>query len=385
VSEDKATVHVRLYPTSDQAALLRAHCQEYITTINVLTRALDAGILPEPASTKDFTAALPSAVKNQALRDARAVVKRALALGRLPRLRKPICHWNNQNWRLESQAEGDHLVLPVFQCGKVGQIAIRCALHRPLTQEGTPGLLRVKRKRGKWMVEIAFTLPTPEPTSAHGIMGIDLGIKIPAVVHVIGGRSGKGERYFGNGRNQRFHRCRFYYQRKTLQQAGKTRAVKARQGKERRWMRAVNHTLSHRIVIHAQQQGVGIIRLEHLVGIRQGITQHTARTSGGASGRHAAKRMANARKNNRMKNTWAFFQLTAFITYKAERLGMLVEAVDPAYTSQTCPACAARNHAADRRYVCATCGWQGHRDVVGAINISRRAGAHGDSARATGA
>jgi len=387
MSEHTTTFLARLYPTPEQAALLRAHCQEYLATINVLTQALDAGIFPAQGSTKDFTAALPSAVKNQALRDARSVAKRAVALGRLPRLRKPICQWNNQNWRVE----GDHLVLPVWQNGKVSQIALRCTARTPPAQEGTPGLLRVKRKRGKWLAEIAVTLPAPEPTAAQGVMGVDLGIKIPAVVHSIG----KGARFFGNGREQRFRRRHFYRQRKALQQAGKTRAVKARQGKERRWMRAVNHTLSHRIVSHAQQQGVGVIRLEHLGGIRQGITQHspqhTARTSGGASSRHAAKRAANARKNNRMKNTWAFFQLTTFITYKAERLGMRVEQVAPAYTSQTCPACAARNHAADRRYVCATCGWQGHRDVVGAINISRRApvfvsaGAHGDSARATGA
>jgi hypothetical protein len=64
VSELKTTVLVRLYPTPDQAATLQAHCQEYISTINVLVQALDSDVLPEDASTKDFTAALPSAVKN---------------------------------------------------------------------------------------------------------------------------------------------------------------------------------------------------------------------------------------------------------------------------------------------------------------------------------
>jgi putative transposase len=372
----KTTVQVRLYPTPQQAALLRAHCQEYLSTITVLVAALDSDVLPDGgacASTKDFTAALPSAVKNQALRDAHSVWKRSCDLGRIPVLRKPVCQWNNQNWRIEN----DRLLLPIYQDGTVQQMAIRCA-RVPL--DGTPGLLRITRKRSKWIADIALTLPEPEPTPEQGIMGVDLGIKLPAVVHLIG----KGTRYFGNGRYQRFRRRRFYAGRKQLQQAGKVRALRKSRGKERHWMRDINHKLSRQIVLHAQQQGVGVIRLERLAGIRRRIShpsQRTARTSRGATARKAAK----ARKNNRMKNTWPFFQLTQFITYKAERLGMHVEQVNPSYTSQTCPACFARNKADDRRYVCAACGWMGHRDAVGAINIARDTGRRGDSAGATGA
>ena len=122
MSELKTTVQVRLYPTSEQAAILRAHCQEYISTVNVLVAALDSDVLPDGGkgtSTKDFTAALPSAVKNQALRDARSVWKRSCALGGIPLLHKPICQWNNQNWRMEDE----RLVLPVAQDGKVRQIS----------------------------------------------------------------------------------------------------------------------------------------------------------------------------------------------------------------------------------------------------------------------
>src|SRR5579872_956306 len=198
----KTTVQVRLYPTPEQAALLRAHCQEYISTINVLVAALDSDVLPDGGkgvSTKDFIAALPSAVKNQALRDARSLWNRSFVLGVLPILRKPICQWNNQNWRIE----GDRLLIPVCQDGKVQQISIRCAPRAPA---GTPGLLRIKRKRGKWVAEVAYTLPEPEPTSGERIMGVDLGIKVPAVVHIIG----SGTRYVGNGRMQRAKRCQFY-------------------------------------------------------------------------------------------------------------------------------------------------------------------------------
>jgi IS605 OrfB family transposase len=357
-------VLVRLYPTPDQAAILRAHCQEYISTINVLVQALDSDVLPNgggDASTKDFTVVLPSAVKNQALRDARSVWKRSFELDSIPVLRRPICQWNKQNWRID----GDTLVIPVCQDGKVGQIAVRCSAALPL---GQPGVLRIKRKRGKWVADVAYTLPEPEPAQGEGIMGIDLGVKVPAVVHIIG----KGNRFFGNGRAQRAKRRQFYAGRKQLQRAKKVRAIRKSQGKERRWMRDTNHKLSHQIVAHAQQQRVGTIRMEQLAGIRR----RTARTSGGAN-------KPKARKNNRMIATWAFYQLATFIAYKAERAGIAVEWVDPAYTSQTCPACFQRNTATDRRYVCAACGWTGHRDCVGAINNSRRTGRRGHSAGAT--
>ena len=356
----KTTLQVRLYPTPEQGRLLMGHCQEYISTVNILVAAYDSDVLEGRVSTKDFTAHLPSAVKNQALRDAHSIFKRSFELGCIPHLKKPVCQWNNQNWRIEERV----LVFPVFLNGKIQQVRIACA---DVVVEGKAGILRIKKKRGKWIADIASTGEDAPPTDGQAVMGIDLGIKVPAVAHV----SGRGTRFFGNGRYQRSMRRRFYSRRKKLQKAKKTRAVKKSNGKEARWMKNVNHQLSRQIVNHAHEQGVGTIKVESLAGIRKGTT----RTSRGAK----------ARKNNRMKNSWSFYQLTAFISYKAKRIGINVEQVDPAYTSQECPACSARTQAQDRTYVCAECGWMGHRDRVGAINISRRAGLSDKRIGATGA
>jgi IS605 OrfB family transposase len=321
---------------------------------------MDSDVIPGKVSTKDFTAQLPSAVKNQALRDAQSVFKRSLELGCIPVLKKPICQWNNQNWQMTDRM----LTLPMSLSGKVQQVDIPC---QGVVYVGKPGLLRIKKKRGKWMADIALTEEDTEPSKAEGVMGIDLGIKVPAVAYV----SGKGTRFFGNGRYQRHMRRRFYARRKQLQKAKKTRAVRKSKGKEARWMKNLNHQLSRQIVNHAKEQGVGTIKIESLHGIRRGTT--------------STSRGANARKNNRMKNSWSFYQLSLFISYKAARLGIKVEQVDPAYTSQECPACGARNKAQDRTYVCADCAWMGHRDKVGAVNISRRAGLPDKRASATGA
>jgi putative transposase len=306
------TLQVRLYPTPEQSHVLMSHCQEYISMVDVLVSALDADVIAhdDTFSTKDFVTALPSCVKNQALRDARSVFKRALELDCIPVLKKPICPWNNQNWSLEQGI----LTVPVSLGGKTQQIHIHCA---DVALAGLPGILRIKKKRGKWIADVTMTIAKPKSVEQDGVMGIDLGMKVPAVAYV----SGKGARFFGNGRSQRYMRRRFYARRKSLQKVKKVRAVKKSQGKEVRWM----------------------------------------------------------------KNTWSFSQLTHFISYKAERLGVRVEAVDPAYTSQECPACSTHNKAQDRTYVCAECGWRGHRDTVGAIIISRRAGLAGDRRGATGA
>jgi putative transposase len=45
-----------------------------------------------------------------------------------------------------------------------------------------------------------------------------------------------------------------------------------------------------------------------------------------------------------------------------------MELQEESYTSQTCPACFKRHKPKGRDYIC-SCGFIGHRDVVGATNI----------------
>jgi IS605 OrfB family transposase len=128
----------------------------------------------------------------------------------------------------------------------------------------------------------------------------------------------------------------------------KLTAIRKRTNKERRWMRDTDHKISRQLVNYAKDNHVSTIRLEKLSGIRQ-----TARTS---------------RKNAKNLHSWSFYRLAQYIEYKAILAGMKVEYVDPKYTSQKCPACGKRNKANDRKYRCG-CGYQGHRDIVGALNI----------------
>jgi hypothetical protein len=57
-----------------------------------------------------------------------------------------------------------------------------------------------------------------------------------------------------------------------------------------------------------------------------------------------------------MMSGWSFGQLQAFVAYKAERCGIRIEYVDPAYTSQTCAQCGALGVRRGDLFSCTTCG-----------------------------
>lgn len=76
--------------------------------------------------------------------------------------------------------------------GNVRQVHISCD---GLMYAGKPGLLRIKKKRGKWRADITFALQEAQPTEETGVMGVDMGIKVPAVTYVVS----KGMRFSNNG------------------------------------------------------------------------------------------------------------------------------------------------------------------------------------------
>ena len=75
------------------------------------------------------------------------------------------------------------------------------------------------------------------------------------------------------------------------------------------------------------------------------------------------------KKANQKLHQWAFSKFQHMITYKAKAVGITVETENEAYTSQTCPSCRHRKKTNNRNYKCSKCGWNGHRDIVGASNI----------------
>lgn len=75
------------------------------------------------------------------------------------------------------------------------------------------------------------------------------------------------------------------------------------------------------------------------------------------------------RKSQQKVSNWSHGKIRRYIGYKAKDVGIVVvDDVDESYTSQTCPACGRRNKPRGRNYRC-SCGFTGHRDAVGSVNI----------------
>jgi putative transposase len=85
--------------------------------------------------------------------------------------------------------------------------------------------------------------------------------------------------------------------------------------------------------------------------------------------RDVADEVALGKRTNQKVSGWNHGQVRKYTTYKAAAEGIAVKLQNEAYTSQTCPSCGNRHKPQGRVYRCSVCGFRGHRDIVGQINI----------------
>ena len=204
-------------------------------------------------------------------------------------------------------------------------------------------------RKGEFYLCTTCEVPKDAPKAPKGWLGVDLGIANIAT-------DGDGQQYSGNHVKNVRHRNRRL--RARLQSKGTKsakRKLKRLSGREARFAKDVNHTISKRLVAKAQDTARGIA-LEDLTHIRSRITvQRAQRTT---------------------LHSWSFFQLRAFITYKAQRVGVAVALVDPRNTSRQCAVCGhidKANRPKQDVFLCTSCGHAAHADVNAAVNIGRRA------------
>lgn len=179
-----------------------------------------------------------------------------------------------------------------------------------------------KRQDGSYYVNLQIKSEAPDPMPSKRVIGVDMGRRDIAVTSI-------GDKWDGQqitDIRDKFVRVRASLQQKASKGTRSTRR-RARQilqrlsGTERRYQTWLNHNISKLIVLSALQHNA-IIAIEDLTGIRERTNQQP---------RNKTER--------RRSNSWAFFQLRLFLSYKSVKLGVELVAVNPAYTSQTCHKC----------------------------------------------
>ncbi len=197
----------------------------------------------------------------------------------------------------------------------------------------------------------------PPKRRGDGVVGVDIGEIHPIVSH-----DGQHTEIY----NGRYIRSLYRHRNKVLAEFHQMLSRCKRHSKRwwrltrRKWKRmkkidaqikdALNkHTTN--FVKSTAERNIGTIVLGDLTGIRININY--------------------SKRSNQKLHQWAFSKITSLITYKAKELGIKVEQIDEAYTSQTCPKCGNRKKSNNRNYTC-KCGFKYHRDGVGAINIRRK-------------
>jgi putative transposase len=224
------TVKMKLMPTKEQKQDFIRMSKAYIKVVNdLVTEMVKAGQLLKLTS-KDVCAEIPSAVKNQAIRDAKSVYRRSKELNKVPILKKPVCIWNNQNYKVNENV----IEFPVWRNGKSRRVTVKAVLteyQRQLLQH-KKGALRITKKSNKWIAQISVTVPEPKPKPSDIVMGVDLGLKVPAVAVTSTGKT----IFVGNGRQNKYVRRTFKFKRRKLGKAKKLDAIRKLKDKEKRWL-----------------------------------------------------------------------------------------------------------------------------------------------------
>lgn len=356
---------IKLYVTREQRELITKAMAEYINTVNSLVSDAMKGAPVKRYTSKDVSAELPSAVINQSIRDANSIVRKhykacmktilrnkklkeegkdiVFLAPNVPVLKRLCLYVNNQNYRIIDNC----ISFPMRISGKTTRISVKIKMtetQKTVLSVHKLGTMRIVIKNGTLICQPVYEKEESLYKGEGNVMGIDLGIKCPAVGYCSDG----SVKFYGNGRRNKYMRRHYAYLRKRLQRAKHMDVVKRINNKEQRIMKDIDHKISHDIIEMAVSHNVKVIKLERLSNIRS-----TARKS---------------RKNDHSLHNWSFYRLAQFIEYKARLAGITVEYVNPAYTSQRCPVCGNVHHADDRNYVC-ECGFHTHRDLLGAMNI----------------
>jgi putative transposase len=217
------------------------------------------------------------------------------------------------------------------------------------------GTAKFVMKHGKFFSHIPMTkeIESVPEQQIKKVVGVDFGINFVVTTY-----DSQGKSLFFKGRHIKDKRSHFKHLRKQLQQrqtSSARRRLKRIGQRETRWQTDVNHTVSKALVDRYGADTLFVI--EDLSGVRQATEKVRI-------------------KDRYQTVSWAFYQLRQMLEYKALLHGSKVIAVDPQFTSQTCPKCGhtekMNRNKKKHTFCCKNCSYQSNDDRIGAMNLQRK-------------
>ena len=249
----------------------------------------------------------------------------------------------------------------VLGSGKIkeNKIELQHTLHKIIDKEYKVGQSSLQFDRNNNLIlNLNLDIPyKPQNEVVKGrVLGVDLGIKYPAYI-CLNDDTYKRE-HIGNIDDFLRIREQMQDRRRKLQhdlkfikggkgKKKKLQALDRLRGKEKNFATTYNHMVSKNVVEFAKKHKCEFVNMEKLT--KDGF-------------------------NDSILRNWSYYQLQEYIEYKAEREGITVRYVEPAYTSQTCARCGhidKENRQTQERFICTKCGFELNADHNAAINIAR--------------
>lgn len=228
---------------------------------------------------------------------------------------------------------------------KIGNIKVR--LSRRLPTDAVVKTCTIKRSGGGWFATLVFEYKAAPLPANDLAVGIDVGITSFAT--------------FSDGAV--IQNPRFYQKAQAPLRVAQRRIARRNKGSNR-WRKAV--ILLKKIHEPIANQRKDFLHKHSTAVVRKyGAIVVEALNVSGMSRGNLAKQILDC--------SWSewFRQLA----YKAEEAGRQFIAVDPKYTSQTCPECgfvSRENRKTQADFCCVSCGYSANADYVGSVNILAR-------------
>ncbi|NJE85181.1 transposase [Thermococcus sp. CX2] len=276
--------------------------------------------------------------------------------------RKPIIIFRNDQYKIE----GNKLILKGI--GKYGRLEIQ--FKGRIHLEGKQGRLEIvyDEAKGKWYAHISISevrerlegkewVSIPKTPKGNLTAGIDLGVNNLLAVYV-----GNGQSFLVNGRPLKS--IAFYWQKRItnyqskLNKNGKKTSKKLKRMHQKWKLQAKDYVNSAVRQTVRKLYELGVSRI--VVGYPKGISRNSDK---------------GKRQNFLLSRVWLFNYTIQRLKEVAEEYGIVVEVVDEAYSSITCPFCGQPHYGARfvrGLYLCPRKGLVLNADLVGAFNILKK-------------